>query len=114
MDVRAGGPSALLVRPDYGCCIWWLEPEENDPTGLGAGGVHPEDLGLPDDLIRDFHRWMERFESMFPGDPPAPDRQDLDREGRELATRLKRYYGERVRIEYRCEREREVIELGPG
>ena len=80
----------IQVMADYGSSgIWALPPSR--------GMVRYEQIHLPNDLVRDFVKWIEWF---WIAQYDELDFAPFNSEGYTLALHLKRFLGEDVYVEY--------------
>jgi hypothetical protein len=90
----------IKVMADYGACTYDHE----------GSGFHLESIGIPAELCLKFEAWEEWYE-MNLGEHHIFDAAAFDARGFELATELKRFVGDDIRVTYFSERTHEETEI---
>lgn len=82
--------SAIKLMPDYDCYpLWYYESDD-------VGVINPEELGLPEQLVKDLLAWADAFDDTLNRSDPIKSgfatqaaHEDFVKQGLALAQQLK-------------------------
>ena len=81
------------VMADYSCGLW-------DDRGWGAG-PDDEEINAPENFVARFDAWVDKYWDNLEG---TLNLDNFDKEGRALATELKKIVGTDIKVTFRSEK----------